>query len=156
MEDEDAEVNYEWRDDISDIASKVANGEITSLAFDTETTGLKWYRQGVRPITCQISWQEGHAVVFPTDALYGQMSRRQTANILADAKVVLETPGVMKAAHNLKFDVHMMRKVGVEVADAEIDTQLLAFMVDENMRNKGLDDWCAPLGSGTGRIRRSV
>jgi len=41
---------------------------------------------------------------------------------------------------NLKFDLHMMVALGIEVANWKHDTMQLAFVVDDNMQNKGLDE----------------
>jgi uracil-DNA glycosylase family 4 len=138
-DDATTEVHYEWREDISDIIAM--RPEI--IAVDTETTGLTWHDPAVQVLTVQISWAPGKAVACPVDAAYWpawQGRGRARAALIGQLKTLLEDPAVRKVGHNLKFDLHMLRKLGIEMDGWSDDTQLLAFAADENMMEKSLDE----------------
>lgn len=132
-------IDYQWREDISDLlVNKPA-----MICVDTETTGLRWHDPNVQVITVQISVRSGQCYVIPLDIRYwpewkGRM--RQRAGLIGQLKTLLEDPMVRKVGHNLKFDKHMLRKLGIEMQGWSDDTQIMAFMVDENMLQKSLDE----------------
>jgi DNA polymerase-1 len=100
----------------------------------------------------QITYAPGQAVVCPVDPVYWPewVERpRGLRRLLAQLKTILEDPTIRKVGHNLKFDIHMLRKLGIELANWSDDTQLKAFAVDENMMEKSLDEcvrrWVEPM-----------
>lgn len=134
-----ATTTYEWCEDLSSLLSDTPD----LIAVDTETTGLVWHDESVRVLTVQISYKAGHSLVCPIDAEYWpnwQTNYRGRARLIRQLKTLLENPSVKKIGHNLKFDVHMLRKLGIQVRGWEHDTQLMAFAVDENMLEKSLDE----------------
>ena len=54
------------------------------------------------------------------------------AELLCDA-------AVRKAGHNLKYDVQVLRRAGIEVAGLACDTMLSAFVLDPSRRSFGID-----------------
>lgn len=136
---EDIDVQYEWREDISEFLLN----RPTIMAVDTETTGLIWHNPDVRVLLVQFSVRPGHAVLCPIDMSYWtawQGRSRARAQLIAQLKSLLEDPMIRKVGHNLKFDQHMLRKIGIELKGWSDDTQLMAFAVDENMMEKSLDE----------------
>ena len=132
-------VQYEWREDISDILA--LQPEIIGL--DTETTGLRWHDPRVEVITVQISWAPGKSAVVPVHRGYWPEWNgrpRAHARLMGQLRQLLEDPRVKKVGHNLKFDFHMLRKLSIELKGWSDDTQLEAFAVDENMMEKSLDE----------------
>lgn len=143
VEDATSEMTYEWREDISDIVEMVNRGEVSYLGIDTETTGLRWYDPQVRVLTVQLSYRIGHAVVCPVDAYFWPEWRakpRGRSRLLADLRNLLQNSEVGKGGFNLKFDVHMLRKLGIELRGWEDDMQMMAFAVDENMMEKSQEE----------------
>lgn len=134
----DHDVEYEWREDISDILAD----RPAKIAVDTETTGLTWHDPTVEVLTVQISVAPGKAVVCPVSPNYWDWSgrERQRGRLIQQIRDLLGDPGVKVIGHNLKFDLHMLRKLNIEVANWSDDTQLKAFAVDENMMEKSLDE----------------
>lgn len=134
-----ATTRYEWCEDLSELLANLP----ALIAVDTETTGLVWHDDSVRVLTVQISFQSGHSLVCPVDAEYWpnwHSNYRGRARLIRQLKTLLENPSVKKVGHNLKFDVHMLRKLDIQVQGWEHDTQLMAFAVDENMLEKSLDE----------------
>jgi DNA polymerase I-like protein with 3'-5' exonuclease and polymerase domains len=75
-------------------------------------------------------------------------------------KQLLEDRTIRKVGHNLKFDIHMLRKEGIELANWSDDTQLKAFAVDENMMEKSLDEcvrrWVEPMAGYADLFNQTV
>lgn len=134
----DASVEYEWREDISDLLEN----RPTKIAVDTETTGLTWHDPSVEVLTIQITHESGKALVLPVSPNYWNWSGREhlRTQLIQQVRTLLSDPGVKVIGHNLKFDIHMLRKMEIEIANWSDDTQLKAFAVDENMMEKSLDE----------------
>ena len=58
--------------------------------------------------------------------------------VLARLKPLLEDPGVLKIAHNMKFDWHVFNQRGIRVAPTE-DTLLLSYVLDAGRTDHGMD-----------------
>lgn len=130
---------YEWCEDLSDLLD--ASPEL--IAVDTETTGLIWHDPAIRVLTVQISYRPGHSLVCPVDAEFWpawSSNYRGRARLVRQLKTLLENPSIRKVGHNLKFDVHMLKKLGINLKGWTDDTQLMAFALDENMLEKSLDE----------------
>lgn len=120
------------------------------VAVDTETTGLKWTDPNVRVLTVQLSPREGVSYVIPVDPRAYDViwpehdARKKGRNLIrirAILKSLLEDESVKKILSNGKFDFHQIREtLGIKMKGWKAETQQLAFVVDENMQNKGLDE----------------
>jgi len=139
VDDAGGEVRYEWREDISDVLALRPE----MIALDTETTGLKWHDPAVEVILVQITYQPGHTLVCPVHRGYWpawEGREHQRLTLVGQLRTLLQDKQVQKVGHNLKFDAHMLRKMGIELDGWTHDTQLLAFSIDENMMEKSLDE----------------
>lgn len=111
------------------------------LVVDTETLGVKWFDPSFKVLTAQLCWGEGRAVCVPLDrAYYPSMSLRTRSKLIGQLKQIFSNPATQIIGHNFKFDVHAFLNLGIEVPSWWADTIQLAFLVDENMEMKGLDD----------------
>lgn len=139
-----ADKEYKWVTDIQFLLDNPPK----AIAADTETTGLKWYTAGsgkpgaVKVLTVQICYAPGKAVCVPVDCdYYPALTPKKRTKVIAQLKELLENPKVRKTGHNVKYDTHMLRDdLGIYVDDWAHDTQILAFVVDENMQEKSLDE----------------
>jgi uracil-DNA glycosylase family 4 len=145
-----ADLQYEW---CLDLEHLVRNPPTSGLVLDTETKGYIWFgRQAI--LTVQLCVQPGKAIAVPldkdywnNDALRGETSKHlpkltdaKIAKLLEQLRQILGNPDVPVCGHNLKFDLHHLHQYGITVADWHHDTLQLAFTVDENMRQKNLDE----------------
>jgi uracil-DNA glycosylase family 4 len=138
VEQVDTDVEYEWREDIQDIIDLHPG----AIGVDTETTGLRWHDPAVDVITVQIAYAPGRVAVCPVHTGYWpewEGRPRFRARLLGQIRTLMSDPTIKKVGHNFKFDIHMLRKLGIEVRRWE-DTQLKAFGIDENMMEKSLDE----------------
>ena len=150
------DVDYEWVFDLQFLIDKIESGEVRFMAVDCEATGLDWYRPEVYPICVQICYGVGKAVAVPLLPEYwnpkraeyeratGKETKMLTPRIVTKLKnqlrQIMEDDRVHKAGHNAKIDHHYLGCVDVFPVRWSIDTMLLAFLVDENMPEKSLDE----------------
>lgn len=138
--------DYRYVDDLSEIMDPMPK----FIAVDTETTGLKWTDPSVRVLTVQVTPRPGVSLVCPVDprahmAVWPDMDARTRGRRLIrlkqQLKTLLESERVGKILSNGKFDFHQCREsLGIKIKGWRFETQQLAFLVDENMQNKGLDE----------------
>ena len=65
--------------------------------------------------------------------------RSPARDVLTRLKPLLESPGVLKIAQNMKFDWLVFRQHGVEVAPVD-DTMLMSYVLDAGRNNHGMDE----------------
>ncbi|NDE16868.1 DNA polymerase I [bacterium] len=104
--------------------------------FDTETNGLDVVDS--RPIGVSASTAPGKGWYIPLldKHLEGGLTPR---DVLAAIKPWIESPGQTKVAHNLKFDLQMLRNAGLRPAGPFVDTMLCSWLLDSSGREHGLD-----------------
>ncbi|HQO29952.1 MAG TPA: hypothetical protein PKY22_10585, partial [Accumulibacter sp.] len=117
--------------------------ELSYTIFDTETTGLDNQQAGLVGISlatapnvaCYIP--VGHATgadMFGGGRAEGQMDPREAIDIL---KPVLEDRSILKVGHNMKYDLGIFMRHGIDLAPFD-DTLLIAYALD-GARNNGLE-----------------
>jgi len=129
------------------VVAKIVSPSVQCFAFDTETTGLDFIEH--KPIGCSFCFEEGLAYYVPFaevhlegGALAGSLPRaefsaRLAIELIADA---LAKRTATLVAHNLKFDLHQMRNIGVELGEAPLaDTMIAAWMLNPSGGGYGLD-----------------
>jgi hypothetical protein len=112
----------------------------TALALDTETSGLDWAGDA-RVLMAQISVREGESFIIPfSPERFPDIPRNDIMRGINHLRTLLAKPSVRVFGHNLKFDLHMLRKHRIRVANWWMETMQLAFAMDENMQSKNLDE----------------
>jgi len=114
------------------------------VAFDTETSSLDSLQADLVGVSLAVA--PGKACYIPLGHLQGvgdlfsgggllpgQISEAEALQLL---KPLLEDPGVLKVGQNAKFDWHVFRQRGVEVAPID-DTMLLSYALDSGTTNEG-------------------
>ena len=158
--------NYQWTLDLSELIDSNPKW----LAVDTETTGLRWTDPNVRVLTVQLTPKAGTSYVVPVDMraaalVYPDMDKRALQRAVGRAKTQLRrllTNGqIKKIGHNIKFDHHQIREtLGYKVQGWFADTQQLAFVVDDNMVEKSLDEctrrWCPEMAGYADEFNRTA
>lgn len=101
------------------------------FAFDTETTGLDAWR--CRIFMLSFGLPGGGTWVIPTKLF-------EPSTVKCFLEKIFRDPGKEVVGQNIKFDLHhMMQSYGVHCHRRLHDTQLQAFLIDEN-RKHGLKD----------------
>lgn len=142
--------NYEWCLDIQHLLDNPP----AQIAFDTETVGLEFRSWNFRVLTASITSKKGESLVIPLDiawwndetlfseesAALPRLTTTMRRKLLRQLRELLANPNVHVVGHNLKYDIHVMHSLGIEIANWYADTIQLAFLVDENMKRKDLDE----------------
>ncbi len=118
--------------------------EAGAVAFDTETSSLDPMQAELVGVSLAVA--AGEACYIPLGHVAGSGDLFSGAGLvpgqipedeaLALLKPLLEDPGVLKIAQNAKFDWHIFRQRGVEVAPVD-DTMLLSYVLDSGATNEG-------------------
>ncbi|HET9133663.1 MAG TPA: DNA polymerase I [Gemmatimonadales bacterium] len=123
------------------------------VAFDTETSSLEPRDAELiglgLAITPERAWYLSFGHRAPGADLFGDGAGGDVVPVrnlppitdpaCAELKALLEDPTVPKAGHNLKYDVQVMRRAGVEVQGLAFDSMLASFVLDPSRRSHGID-----------------
>ena len=139
------ETDYALVQSLDELEKWVARAfEAGRVAVDTETTALDAMRAELVGISLSI---------VPGEACYVPLAHRppdggllEEAGVqiprdsaLAMLKPLFEDPAVMKVGQNLKYDMLVLSRYGVDVAPFD-DTMLMSFVLDAGHGNHGMDD----------------
>ena len=115
------------------------------VAVDTETTSLDNMQADLAGIS--LSVEPGKACYIPTghrasDGLdFGGagLDQMKQADVLAALKDVLEHPGILKIGQNLKYDLTIFARLGINLAPID-DTMLMSYALDSGRNGHGMDE----------------
>ncbi|MFC5386299.1 DNA polymerase I [Aquamicrobium segne] len=116
------------------------------VAFDTETTSLDpmqaelvGFSLATRPgraAYVPLGHRQGAGDLLGGGLVEGQLPMRE---VLAQLKRLMEAPSVLKVAQNLKYDLVVMNRHGIDIAPYD-DTMLLSYVLDGGAaRGHGMD-----------------
>ncbi|MGO9742470.1 MAG: DNA polymerase I, partial [Roseiarcus sp.] len=118
--------------------------EAGAVAFDTETTSLDPLQAELVGVSLAVA--PGEACYIPIGHRHGDGDLFTGAGLVAGQfpeaealellKPLLEDAGVLKIGQNAKFDWHVFRQRGVEVAPID-DTMLISYVLDSGATNDG-------------------
>ncbi|MCK4660843.1 MAG: DNA polymerase I [Phycisphaerae bacterium] len=106
-----------------------------TFAFDTETTGLNPVASKL--VGLSFSWQAGKGHYIPVRAAAGRTI--EPAQVVARLKPIFEDPARRKVGQNLKYDMAVLRQVGIDVQGVFFDTMIADFVLASLRRSHGLD-----------------
>jgi DNA polymerase-1 len=115
------------------------------VAVDTETTSLDNMQADLAGIS--LSVEPGKACYIPTghrasDGLdFGGagLDQMKQADVLAALQDVLEHPGILKIGQNLKYDLTIFARLGINLAPID-DTMLMSYALDSGRNGHGMDE----------------
>jgi DNA polymerase-1 len=132
--------------DLPTLRSWIAEArEAGIVAFDTETTSLDPMQAELCGFS--IATRPGRAAYVPLihrsgegDLLGGGLVEGQIPirEALSEIKGLLEDRTVLKVAHNLKYDLVVMNRHGIDVAPYD-DTMLMSYVADAGTGGQGMD-----------------
>ena len=145
--------DYSLVDDAAELAQWIAEAtRAGAVAVDTETTSLDSMRAEL--VGVSLSVEPGRACYVPLahvapgggtgDLIDGpEDAPRQIplTDALAALKPLLEDPGVLKIGHNIKYDMEVLARYGIDVSPVD-DTMLLSYVLEAGMHGHGLDELC--------------
>jgi len=117
------------------------------VAFDTETTGLDEMR--VDLVGVSLSVEPGEACYIPMGHVAGEgdllggieraKGQMDFAEALALLKPMLEDPSILKIGQNMKYDLKIMARQGVEMVSID-DTMLMSYALNGGVHRHGMDE----------------
>jgi len=108
------------------------------FGFDTETTSLDYMRAEI--VGVSFCLEPGIAAYVPFGHVYpGAPEQLEGARVLAALKPILEDPARGKIGHNLKYDAHVLAKVGITLRGMRFDTMLESYVWNSVATNHDLD-----------------
>ncbi len=102
-----------------------------SICFDTESTGIDALIADI--VGLSFAFEIGKAYYVPTPA-----SREEALQIVEIFKPVLENEQIEKIGQNLKYDILLLSRYGVQVKGELFDTMLAHYLIDPDTRH-GMD-----------------
>ncbi|RME33774.1 MAG: DNA polymerase I [Gammaproteobacteria bacterium] len=108
------------------------------FAFDTETTSLDYMQAELVGLSFAV--EPGHAAYVPVAHRYPgaprQLSREE---VLEAMRPLLEDEGRAKIGHNLKYDMSVLARHGIELRGIACDTMLESYVADSTAARHDMD-----------------
>ena len=100
----------------------------TSVCFDTETTGLDALNSEL--VGMAFSWEKGKGFYVPFP------ENQEEAQILIDKfKPFFENENIEKVGQNIKYDIKILSRYGIEVKGNLFDTMIAHYLINPDMRH---------------------
>ncbi|MBQ0082316.1 MAG: DNA polymerase I [bacterium] len=128
----DIEHNYECVDNdekIDSLLARLSNSE--RFAFDTETTGVDATMAELVGMSFAIKENEAYYVPVPA-------MKNEAQHIVDRFREVLGNGNIGKIGHNIKYDIMIMMRYGVEIKGEIDDTMVAHYLLQPEMRH-GMD-----------------
>ena len=111
---------------IDDFLTKISDQNF--YCFDTETTGLDALTAEL--VGMSFSWKKNEAyyIPFPSDQI---VSKEKVQKL----KKILENPSVQKIGQNLKYDILVLKKYGINVCGPVFDTMVAHYLLQPELRH---------------------
>ena len=115
-------------------------GDIEEFAFDTETNTLRVNSDSdeFSLVGVSISWGVDNNYYIPTGHLYAtdEYPNIPTWYVRRYLKPVFEREDVRVIGWNLKFDMHVMKRIGMDIKSTDLwDGMIMSWLCDENSAN---------------------
>jgi len=120
--------------ELDDLAKHLAAQPV--FAFDSETTSVDTFEADL--VGLSFCWKEGEAYYIPVGHSEGTQLKKD--DVIKTLKVIFEDPKIGKIGHNIKFDVEMLMRQGLEPQGIIFDTMVAAFLINSLGRSQSLDD----------------
>jgi DNA polymerase-1 len=120
---------------LRELAATMRRQECISLDTETTSTMPRW----AEIVGCSFAYDDGEGWYVPLRSPQGE-PRLDLAETLQTLRPVLEDPSIEKVGQNLKYDIIVLRNVGVEVRGIAFDTMVAAYLLDAGRRTYRLGE----------------
>ena len=134
----------DWKANYRTIATPAELDELVAtlkrqdrIVLDTETTSLHARRAEI--VGYSFAWMPGEACYIPVRYPRGSRSSIRVSS-LAALKPILEDASIAKIGQNLKYDMLVLRGVGVELRGIAFDTMVADYLLEPGERSHNMDD----------------
>ena len=116
---------------------KLSSAEM--ITFDTETTSLDYMAAELVGVSFAVV--AGEAAYVPIAHNYeGAPTQLSLETVLRGIKPILEDPSIKKIGQNMKYDMSVMGKYGVEIRGLAFDTMLESYVLNSVASRHNMDD----------------
>lgn len=96
------------------------------FCFDTETTGFDIFNDRIVGLSLAVK---------PFEAWYIPFTEENTSAYADIVRPLFESERIAKIGQNIKFDLMVLRRIGVEIAGRKYDTMILHYLLDPESRH---------------------
>ncbi len=96
------------------------------ICFDTETTGLDIFNDRIVGLSLAVRPHQAWYIAFTPD---------NTAAFADVLRPLFENADTVKIGQNMKFDIMVLARLGIEVRGRKIDTMILHYLLDSEARH---------------------
>ena len=111
-------------DELQSLCDKLS--KYSEVCFDTETTGLSAVDSSIVGMSFAVE---------PHEAWYVPFSPSKRDSYIDILRPLMENKFITKIGQNIKFDIMVLRRLGIEVRGRKIDTMLLHYLIDAESRH---------------------
>jgi len=109
------------------------------FSFDILLTGDEVMRAGILGLS--FCWKEGEACYIPLHHDYeGASGQLKEEEVLADLQPLLADERIIKHSHDLKSQLVVLARKGIQLRQAGVDTMVAAYLLNPAQRNLDLAD----------------
>ena len=119
--------NYLLVTTLDELQTLVARlSQYDEICFDTETTGFDHFRDRIVGLSLAVEKHE---------AWYVSFTEENTAAFAEAVRPLFESERITKVAQNIKFDLMVLSRLGIEVRGRKIDTMIVHYLLDAESRH---------------------
>ena len=119
--------NYHLVTTLDELQALVARlSQYDEICFDTETTGFDHFRDRIVGLSLAVEKHEAWYVSFTVE---------NTAAFAEAVRPLFESERITKVAQNIKFDLMVLSRLGIEVRGRKIDTMIVHYLLDAESRH---------------------
>lgn len=129
--------------DARKLAAKLIESDL--FVFDTETDSLNTFEVNLAGVAFSIKPSEAYFIAIDPfedeqNLFTGKTSERLPLSTFRKIfKKIFENPDIKKVCQNGKYDISVLRSVGIEVQNFFFDTMLASYVIDPDQKH-GMDD----------------
>lgn len=141
------------------VITQLAKAELISI--DTETTAINPMRAEICGIC--LSVEPGQGWYIPVRSPEPR-THLDAPTVIDKLRPILEDPARPKCGHNLKYDWIILKRAGIHLRGATVDTMIASYVVDSSRPSHGLDPLaqallsyhCIPISDLIGKATRTT
>ncbi|MBK9099889.1 MAG: DNA polymerase I [bacterium] len=125
--------------DAEKLADKLSKKEL--IVFDTETDSLDQFELSIVGASFSTKSGEGYFIAIdPGSKIFSDgKNRLPVDNFIKIFKPIFENKKIKKVCQNGKFDISVMRGLGIKVENFYFDTMVASYLIDPDQKH-GMDD----------------
>lgn len=100
----------------------------SEFCFDTETTGLNTQTAELVGISFSVKKNEAYYVPVPEN-------KEEAQKIVNEFKNLFSNPSIKKIGQNIKYDMAVLKRYGIEIKGELFDTMIAHFLIQPEMRH---------------------